>query len=267
VRTPFSVNERAFVAWMAPRGIVAGATASAFGPELAQKGVAGADKVLPIVFVAIFGTVVVYGLTAAWAARKLGVAGMGRRLVLIVSGHPWAREIAAALKRSGVAVRMWVGPLADQNAARDAGLDADRGRIMVDAISREAELEEVTDALLLTRSDDFNTLGSAELRNELGHGHVYRVAPHPSEPDLLPPSREKGIFGNRSLTFAELERRFADGARIETRNGDQSTSGDGSRAEVPLFAVTPTGQLNVAADGRPLAERPGDTLIVLLPAP
>ena len=39
---------------------------------------------------------------------------------------------------------------------------------MVDAISREAELEEVTDALMLTQSDDFNTLGAAELRDELG---------------------------------------------------------------------------------------------------
>ena len=39
----FSRHEQAFVAWMAPRGIVAGATASAFGSDLAQKGVAGAE--------------------------------------------------------------------------------------------------------------------------------------------------------------------------------------------------------------------------------
>ena len=107
----YTMPQRAFVAWMAPRGIVAGATAAAFGPRLAQNGVAGANKILPIVFVAIFGTVVVYGLTASPVARLLRVAGLGRTLVLIVGGHPWARELAAALKRSGVAVRMWVGPL------------------------------------------------------------------------------------------------------------------------------------------------------------
>src|SRR5262245_38567437 len=93
---------------------------------------------------------------------------------------------------------MWARPLAQQRSAREAGVDADRGRIMVDAITREAELEEVTDALLLTRSDDFNTLGAAELRDELGHGHVYRVAPHPRDPDLLPPSRHAGLLGDRS---------------------------------------------------------------------
>lgn len=256
LRSPFTRPERAFVAWMAPRGIVAGATAAAFGPELAQNGVAGANKVLPIVFVAIFGTVVVYGLTAAPVARMLGVAGLGRRLVLIVGGHSWAREMAAAFRRSGVAVRMWVGPLGDQAAARDVGLDADRGRIMVDAISREAELEEVTDALLLTRSDDFNNLGAAELREELGHGHVYRVAPHPDEPDLLPPSREAGILGSRSLTYAELDRQFAAGARIVSRRADSVLPPEDARSEVPLFAVAHDGRLSIAVDGRPLDVRP-----------
>jgi NhaP-type Na+/H+ or K+/H+ antiporter len=259
----FTARERAFVAWMAPRGIVAGATASAFGPELAQKGVAGADKVLPIVFVAIFGTVLVYGLSATWVARALGLAGMGRRLMLIVGGHPWAREIAATLRRCGVAVRMWVGPLDQQAAARDAGLDADRGRIMIDAISREAELEEVTDALLLTASDDFNTLAAAELRNELGHRHVFRIAPHPHEPDLVPPLREAGILVDRSLTFGELDRQFAKGAHIVSTTADELPRSGGTETDVPLFAVTPDGQLSVAADGHRPDLRLGNTVIVL----
>ena len=259
VRSAFTTREQAFIAWMAPRGIVAGATASAFGPELAQKGVAGAGKVLPIVFVAIFGTVVIYGLTAAWVARRLGVAGVGRRLILIVGGHAWAREIAVALKGSGVAVRMWVGPLEQQDAARDVGLEADRGKIMVDAISRDVELEEVTDALLLADSDDFNMLAAAELRDELGNGHVYRIAPHPADPGLLPPSREAGIFGNRALTFAELDRQFAAGARITTRKGES-----GGQGEVPLFAITPNGQLSVAADGEPPNAQPGDSVVALV---
>jgi NhaP-type Na+/H+ or K+/H+ antiporter len=259
----FSLRERAFVAWMAPRGIVAGATASAFGPQLAQNGVAGAGKILPIVFVAIFGTVVVYGLTAAPVARLLGVAGVGRRLVLVVGGHQWAREIGTALMGTGVAVRMWVGSPDDQSAARDAGLDADRGKILLDAISREAELEEVTDALLLTRSDDFNTLGAAELRDELGHRHVFRVAPHPHDPDLLPPSREAGILGDRSLTLAELDRQFAAGARIVSRNAENGFSPDVPPAEVALFAVGRNGQLSIAADGHSPDVRAGDTVIAL----
>jgi len=135
---------------------------------------------------------------------------------------------------------------------------------MVDAISREAELEEVTDALLLTAGDDFNTLAAVELRNELGHGHVYRIAPHPDDPDLLPPSREAGIFVDRSLSFAELDRRFAAGARIVTRSGDAPPTLSGE-SELVLAVVAPDGQLRVAADGRPPKVHPGDAVVALVP--
>jgi NhaP-type Na+/H+ or K+/H+ antiporter len=257
-RSSFTLREREFVAWMAPRGIVAGATASAFGPELARRGVAGADLVLPIVFVAIFGTVVLYGLTASLVARRVGVAGQERGRVLVVSGHPWARDLAAALKGAGLAVRMWVGPASDRAAARAAGLEADRGRFMVDAVNREAEFEEITDALVLTPSDDFNAMVAAELRGTLGHAHVYRLAPHPEDPNLYPPSTETGILGSTELTFEELDRRVAAGARFASR-----ASTDPTNTDVVLFTVTPDGRLRARVDGRGSDPTPGERLIVL----
>jgi hypothetical protein len=219
-RSELSLGERAFVAWMAPRGIVAGATASAFGLQLSQQGIAGGEEVLPIVFVAIFGTVLLYGLTSAPVAGLLGVAGAGGRLALIVGGHNWAREIGAALERAGIGVRLWTGDAAEQAAAQAAGLEADRGRMMVDAVSREAELEEITDALLLTSHDDFNALAAAELRIELGHNRVQRLAPDPEAPALLPPEHEYGLLP----TYAEMERRFAEGARVVVE-ADGATGG------------------------------------------
>ena len=264
LRSHFTWRERGFVAWMAPRGIVAGATAAAFGPQLAAEGVDGANLVLPIVFTAIFGTVVLYGLTAPLVAKMLGVAGKGGGQVLVVGGHPWAREIAAALKGSGVAVRMWVGPTDHQAAARAAGLEAERGRMMVDAVNREAELEEITDALLLTDSDDFNALVAAELRGDLGHGHVYRLAPDPDQPDLLPPSKETGILGSGTLTFAELSRRFAAGAHITDQSGHAHAGPADGGTGVALFAVAPDGRLSVAADGRSPDIGPNDSVIVLV---
>ena len=261
-RSSLTWRERGFVAWMAPRGIVAGATASAFGLQLQNDGIAGADLVLPIVFVVIFATVVLYGLTAPLVARWLGVAGKQRGLVLVVGGHRWARELGVALQRAGVAVRMWVGPRAEQVAARAAGLEADHGRMMVDAVEREAELEEVTDALLITPSDDFNALAAAELRPEVGHGHVFRVAPDPAAQDLLPPAGEGGILGSRELTFAEVSRRFAAGARFVSLTVDQSGLGQGGHGEL-FFAVSPSGRLRVVADGARPAVVAGDTVISL----
>jgi NhaP-type Na+/H+ or K+/H+ antiporter len=73
-RSTLSWRERALAAFIAPRGIVAAATASAFGLLLARDGIPQATKILPVVFVVIFGTVVLYGLASAPVARRLGVA-------------------------------------------------------------------------------------------------------------------------------------------------------------------------------------------------
>lgn len=66
-------NERAFIGWLDPRGIVAAATASSLGASLVAANVTGADRLLPVAFVVIAVTVAVYGLTAAPVARLLGL--------------------------------------------------------------------------------------------------------------------------------------------------------------------------------------------------
>jgi hypothetical protein len=147
------------------------------------------------------------------------VAGAEGVVALVVGGHGWALEVARALRRAGAGVRVWTGDAAEQAAARAAGLEADRGRMMVDAVTREAELDEVTDALLLTRSDDFNALAAEELRVELGHAHVQRLAPDPEAPVLVPPAHEGGLLP----TYAEMDRRIAEGARIAAELGRGGT--------------------------------------------
>jgi NhaP-type Na+/H+ or K+/H+ antiporter len=69
--------ERAFLAWMMPRGIVAAATVSTFQVALEQYGVPDAEMLTPITFLVIAGTVLVYGLTARPLALWLGLAEDG----------------------------------------------------------------------------------------------------------------------------------------------------------------------------------------------
>jgi NhaP-type Na+/H+ or K+/H+ antiporter len=69
--------ERALIAWMMPRGIVAAATASSFELGLTQAGVPDAEKLVPATFLVIAATVVVYGLTGRPLALRLGVAERG----------------------------------------------------------------------------------------------------------------------------------------------------------------------------------------------
>jgi NhaP-type Na+/H+ or K+/H+ antiporter len=66
--------ERALVAWMMPRGIVAAATVSSFEADLVDAGIPDAKALVPATFLVIAATVVVYGLTARPLAVRLGVA-------------------------------------------------------------------------------------------------------------------------------------------------------------------------------------------------
>jgi hypothetical protein len=251
-----SVRERAFVAWLAPRGIVAAATASAFGLELTQAGVQGAEDILPIAFIAIFGTVAVYGLTAAPFARVLGLAGAGVRVLLIVGGQAWGRAIALSLEAAGLGVRLWTGRSDEQAAAREAGLAAGNARLGVDLATREEELEEVTDALLVTESDDFNALAAYELRQDLGHDHVFRLSAAGDVLDLVPTYAEGSILFDRDLTYSELTRRFEAGAELVEVTG----AGHGV---TPLFVVAEDGELTIVTAGARPTPHTGDTSICL----
>jgi hypothetical protein len=253
--------ERAFMAWLAPRGIVAAATASAFGLQLTQAGVSGAEDILPVTFIVIFATVVLYGLTATPLARFLGIAGAGGRVVLVVGGHLWGRALAKALESAGLGVRLWTGRPGEQAAAREAGLDAGSARLGVDLATREEELEEVSDALLVTESDDFNALAAYELRNELGHEHVYRLSPAGEVLDLVPPYAEGNILFRADLTYPELTRRFEAGAAlVQLESADRVDTDD---APATLFVVARSGELTVVTSGQRPAYGPGDKLICL----
>jgi hypothetical protein len=131
----------------------------------------------------------------------------------------------------------------------------------VDLTTREAELEEVTDALILTDGDDFNALAAYELRKELGSGHVFRLPAAPGLLDLVPKYAEGGILFSDKLTFAELSRRFEAGAHlVEVPGGDASGRRHGL---TPLFFVTSTGALQVVTPTTAPTVSPGDRMICL----
>jgi NhaP-type Na+/H+ or K+/H+ antiporter len=95
-------RERAFIAWMAPRGIVAAATSSTFALGLSQAGVGGgAQDLIPITFIVIVATALVYGLSGGPVARALGVARTGPGGVLLIGSSPVGRSIGRAFKPGG----------------------------------------------------------------------------------------------------------------------------------------------------------------------
>ncbi|WP_069464493.1 cation:proton antiporter, partial [Actinacidiphila rubida] len=120
--TDLTRGERAFVGWMAPRGIVAAATASTFSAELDAKGIGGAAKILPATFIVIVATVTLYGLTAGPVARRLQVVRSSRSRPLLVGGEPWVADLARALASAGLDVLVWAGTEEERDALHRAGI-------------------------------------------------------------------------------------------------------------------------------------------------
>ena len=70
---PFNREQRLFLSWLAPRGIVTAAVASLFAIRLEQAGILGAGRLQGLVFLTILMTVGLQGLTAQPLARALGL--------------------------------------------------------------------------------------------------------------------------------------------------------------------------------------------------
>jgi NhaP-type Na+/H+ or K+/H+ antiporter len=258
LRTDMPQAERWFTGWMAPRGIVAAASASTFSAGLVKQGIGGASKILPVTFLVIVATVTLYGLTAVPVARRLGVTRPDRTRPLLVGGEAWVIDLACGLRTAGLDVLMWAGFEEQRKPIRHAGLELAPGELLAAATGRGAQLEGINAVLLLTNEDDFNALASAMLAGSV-EGPVYRLGPRlPSHGVVAPFTGGQILFG-AGLTRYDVGRRYAGGARITSRPAD---------GEIPagtdlLFLVRPDGQLMPVTTASAPELQSGDTMILL----
>jgi NhaP-type Na+/H+ or K+/H+ antiporter len=262
LRTDLTGGERGFIGWMAPRGIIAAATASTFGPALAAKHVAGAQKILPVTFLVIVLTVTLYSLTAVPVARRLGVTRPARTRPLLVGGDPWVVELGAALQSAGLEVLMWAGAETERRQIKEAGLELALGELLAAAAGGGALLEGITMVLLLTSEDDFNALASVLLQGN-ADGPVYRLRPElPGQGVVAPYTGAETLFG-AELTRPAVIRRYQGGARVATRPGTHPLPAPSDL----LFVIRADGRLVPVTDhGRP-APQDGDRVVALEPGP
>jgi len=258
IRTELSRGEREFIGWMAPRGIVAAATASTFGTRLAAAHVGGAAKILPVAFLVIVATVAIYGLTAVPVARRLGVTRPARSRPLLSGGDPWVIDLARALRTAGLDILMWAPSDGQRTQITQAGLELAPGEQLTAAVAQGAFIEGVTAVLLLTSEDDFNALAATTIAGN-SDTPVYRLPP--SQSGAMASYIPGEALFTPTLTHPALTARHTAGARITT----QASDGEIPQATDLLFRVNPNGTLiPVTLSGLP-DPQPGDTLILLGP--
>ena len=252
-----NLRERAFVAWMAPRGIVAAATSSTFALGLTQAEFAGAGKLIPIVFIVIVATALIYGLTGPPVARALGISKTGPGGVLLIGATPVGRAIGRGLKDAGLDVAVWTGNEARATAARAEGLKVYEGDPTEDATADgPSDLDGMEQALVVGEDEALNAMVATDLSEYFGREKVFQLAvPDGETSDFY--TRVSVLF-DESATHDALAERIESGARV--RVVEESVG-------LPMFAHRPGVRLRVVVAGDRLALHPEEELIGLSGAP
>ena len=176
-------EERIFLAFLAPRGIVAAAVISVFAlrilattdadPELLRD----AEVLVPATFMLIVGTVAVYGLGAAPLARRLGLADGSPQGILFGGATAWIRDVAVILKDAGYSTVLVDTNYQNISAAKMAGLHAHCKSILSDYVHERVDLAGVGRFLALTKNDAVNAMATAQFTHLFGRQNVYRLLP------------------------------------------------------------------------------------------
>jgi NhaP-type Na+/H+ or K+/H+ antiporter len=220
VRTGLTWRERLFLMVMAPRGIVAAAVSAIFALRLEEEGVRGAELIVPIVFLVIIGTIVVYGFLAGPIARALDLAEARANGVLIVGAHSIARGLAKAL--SDLDVKTMLVDTDPYNVTRSValGLPARRLSVLTEEATHELDLRGIGRILALTSNDEVNALASGRFARVFGRRETFQLAPSERQRSGALPEELLGrIIGIEGLDYGTLDERTRQGWRVRSSAG------------------------------------------------
>jgi NhaP-type Na+/H+ or K+/H+ antiporter len=186
-------NEKLFISWVGPRGIVAAGIASLFGSKLVSQGVEGAEYITPLVFMIVLGTVLLNATTARLFAKMVGVFLEKSNGIMIVGASKFSRIIASYLKDHGRSVVLVDTNASNIRVAKEQGLDAITADIYSDSISDDIEFNNIGFLLALTGNSQINDYALERFSERFGENGAYRLV-HSTEINNPNKNSDAGLF-------------------------------------------------------------------------
>jgi hypothetical protein len=165
-RTGLSWRERAFLSWVAPRGIVAAAVSSVFAQRLDEAGISGGAQLRAMVFLVIAFTVVVQGLTAPAVASALGLRRPSADGYAILGANDIGVALARVLRDAGERVALVDSNPAHCERAAAAGLECVHGSGLDPRVQERLELDTRAGCIGATTNEEVNLLFARRARRE-----------------------------------------------------------------------------------------------------
>ncbi|MFM9485389.1 cation:proton antiporter [Pseudomonas monachiensis] len=266
-------RERALLAWIAPRGIVAAAVSAIFAIRLHEAGHQGALLLVPLTFAVIIGTVVLQSATARPLARLLKVAEPAPSGFLIIGANGPARTLGKALQQLGSRVLLTDSSWENIRAARMEGLPTYFGNPASQHADAHLDLVGLGHLLALSPSGEMNTLALMRFRHELGHQRMFGLASgqenRRTDKHRTSLEHRGNQLGSEALTYAKLASQLGQGAELYSTTLTDGFSWDdyralhGERATL-LFVRDGSGWVHVVTPESTIKPAAGWTLLALI---
>lgn len=282
IGSDLTLPEKTFLSFLAPRGIVAAAVTSVFALQVqiyaatreGDTAVAeAAEKLVPITFLVIVGTVAVYGLGAAPLARSLKLASSNPQGILFAGAQKWVCDLAMIVRDMGFDVAV-----VDTNYSRIArakmnGLPAYCSSILSDHLPEHLDFSGIGRMLACTNNDGVNTLAAKEYKHYFGSKNSYQLPPFDADSGIRTTIdrrlRGRGLFG-KQWDEEEFYLLYQGGYRFKKTKLTQEfdyvhfRKRYGSEALV-LFVVDTNNQLLISTVESPLTPEEGQTVVAFVP--
>ncbi len=247
------LNEKLFISWVGPRGIVAAGIASLFGLKLAKEGVVDAEYITPLVFMIVLGTVLLNATTARFFAQVSGVYLKKANGILIIGASKASRLIGNYLEQNGRHVVLIDSNESNISKANEMGLEAISSNIYSDSLGDNIELSDVGYVIALTGNPEINKFAINKFGKEFGENGSYRLitTEELSDPNYKP---NQGIFIQSAdfISLTETIRKYPALHEIDIHNKEDYESliklSGKDKEIIPLFLKDQNGELHIIAN-------------------
>lgn len=251
MNSALTTNEKLFISWVGPRGIVAAGIASLLGMKLVSKGgYPGAELITPLVFMIVLGTVLLNATTAGLVAKWLKVLLEKSNGVLIIGAHKSARLIGKYLTENGKNVVLIDNNRGNISLAKDMGIRAYQANIYNDDLESNIELADVGYLMAMTSNLEVNKYALNKLGKKFGENGTYRLI-SPREMKKLDPIPKNGLFSEIDdyINLSEVARDHPEFHEVEVNSMEelsaQSEMINKHEKSIPVFLKTADGTIHI----------------------
>ncbi len=246
------LNEKLFIGWVGPRGIVAAGIASLFGSKLLAKGEPGAEYITPLVFMIVLGTVLFNATTARLFAKLIGVFLTKSEGILIIGASKVSRLIGNYLKKNNRHVVLIDNNETNVAKSKKLGLEALAANIYSDTLTDNIELNDVGYLMALTGNSDINRFAIDKFRDQFGENGSFRLvdSDEMNDPEKTP---KDGLFSQTDdfIKLTETARKFPSINEIDVKDTKHYYTliemAQSDEDVIPIFLKMPEGSLEIIA--------------------